>query len=105
MREAVTTTLHRLAHIQRQGYAHMLRHMLAQEGSAMAQAGATTPSLDAEDLAYTHEVLADYLDAVHEPILLPALFGDPAAHELGYTPLGLSPRAGLALALHDATVK
>ncbi len=105
VREAVAATLHRLAHIQRHGYAHTLRDMLAQEGHAMTQAGATAPSLDADDLAYTREVLADYLDAEHEPILLPALFGDPAAHELGYTPLGLSSRAGLALALHDALVK
>ena len=102
VREAVATTLHRLAHLQHHGDARTLRDMLAQEGCATAQAGATTPSLDADDLAYTREVLADYLDAEHEPILLPALFGDPAAHELGYTPLGLSPRAGLALALHDA---
>jgi hypothetical protein len=30
--------------------------------------------------------------------LIAALFGDAAARELGYQPLGLSPRAGLALA-------
>jgi hypothetical protein len=30
------------------------------------------------------------------------LFGDEAGSTLGFTPLGLSPWAGLALALHDA---
>jgi hypothetical protein len=33
------------------------------------------------------------------------LFGDVAAHALGYPPQGLSPRAGLALALYDARKK
>lgn len=36
-----------------------------------------------------------------EPLTIAAFFGDPAAHQLGYTPLGLSPRAGLALALYE----
>ncbi len=105
IREVTATTLHRMAHIQQHGYPPTLRDMFAQEGYALHHAGATTPSLEADDLAYTREVLADYLDAKHEPILLPALFGDPAARELGYAPLGLSPRAGLALALHDASIK
>jgi hypothetical protein len=30
------------------------------------------------------------------------LFGDAAGQTLGFTPRGLSPWAGLALALHDA---
>jgi hypothetical protein len=30
------------------------------------------------------------------------LFGDAATRTLGFTPRGLSPWAGLALALHDA---
>ncbi|MEZ4863643.1 MAG: hypothetical protein R3C14_20145 [Caldilineaceae bacterium] len=37
-----------------------------------------------------------------EPIALAALYDDPAARELGYTPLGLSPYAGLALARFEA---
>ena len=33
------------------------------------------------------------------------LFGDEAARTLGFTPRGLSPQAGLALALHDARAR
>ena len=36
------------------------------------------------------------------PTLIAALFGDEAARQLGHSPLGLSPRAGLALAFTDA---
>ena len=103
--EEVRTCIYRLAYIQHHGYARTLREMLAQEGYAMNSAGATTPTLDAEDLAYTQTVLAPYLDQTGEPTLIAALFGDPGARELGYTPLGLSPRAGFALALYRAQPK
>lgn len=105
IREEVLTCIYRLAHIQQHGYAHTLDEMLAQEGYAMRMAGATTPTLDDEDLAYTQMVLAPYLLETGEPTLIAALFGDPGARELGYTPLGLSPRAGFALALYRAQPK
>ncbi len=69
---------------------------------ALRMAGSTAPTLDPDDLAYTHEVLASYLDKIDQPTLIAALYGDAAAHQLGYPPLGLSPRAGLALALDNA---
>jgi hypothetical protein len=102
VREEVRMCLYRVAHIQQHGVASNLKELLVQEGEAMLRAGASTPTLDEDDLAYTREVLTPYLSKAGEPILIPALFGDPAASELGYQPLGLSPRAGLALALHDA---
>ena len=68
----------------------------------MRMANASTPALDADDLAYTREVLAPLLDADDKPTLVAALFGDDAARDLGYTPLGLSRNAGLALARADA---
>ena len=37
-------------------------------------------------------------------VLMMCLFGDETAHSLGYPPQGLSPRAGFALALHEARV-
>jgi hypothetical protein len=58
--------------------------------------------LDADDLAYTREVLQPHLDAHELPITLPCMFGDPAARECGYEPMGLSARAGFALALDEA---
>ena len=100
--EEVRTCIYRLAYIQQHGYAQTLGEMLAQEGYAMAIAGATTPTLDAEDLAYTRAVHSEHRQATGEPTQIAALFGDEAARELGYTPLGLSPRAGFALALHEA---
>ncbi len=105
VREEVLTTLYRGAHIQESGFPFILKDMLAQEGYAMARAGCTEPVLDGDDLAYTEEVLAPYLDTKDYPTILVCLFGDEAAHALGYAPLGLSRRAGLALALHNAQRK
>src|SRR5262249_49790965 len=50
VREEVLTCIYRLAYIQQHRYARTLGEMLAQEGYAMARAGATTPTLDPEDL-------------------------------------------------------
>src|SRR5438874_1480882 len=71
---------------QRHGPARKLRDRLAQEGHIMALAGCTGPVLDADDMRTAIE----------------CLFGDAAGRTLGFTPRGLSPWAGLALALHDA---
>jgi hypothetical protein len=68
----------------------------------MALAGCSGPTLDAEDIAYTREVLSPYLDADDMRTCIECLFGDAAARTLGFTPRGLTPWAGLALALHDA---
>ena len=43
-----------------------------------------------------------YLDADDMRTCIEYLFGDAAARTLGFTLRGLSPWAGLALALHDA---
>ena len=102
VREAILTAAHRVAYMQRHGPARTLRDMLAQEGQVMARAGCSGPTLDAEDIAYTREVLIPYLDADDMRICVECLFGDAAARTLGFTPRGLSPWAGLALALHDA---
>jgi hypothetical protein len=97
--------VHRAAYIERHGYAQTLGQMLAQEGFASARAGVTTPELDEDDLAYTRGVVTPLVGATDRPTLIAGLFGDEAARELGYQPLGLSARAGLALALHDARIK
>src|SRR5262245_46527627 len=102
VREAILTSAHRFAYTHRHGPARTLRAMLAQEGQVMAAAGCSGPTLDAEDLAYTREVLTAYLDAEDMRTCIECLFGDEAGRTLGFTPRGLSPWAGLALALHDA---
>ena len=102
VREAVLTAAHRVAYQHRHGPARTLRDMLTQEGQVMALAGCSGPTLDAEDIAYTREVLTPYLDADDMRTCIECLFGDEAGRTLGFTPRGLSPWAGLALALHDA---
>ena len=68
----------------------------------MRAAACTGPVLDEEDIAYTREVLIPYLDVDDMRTCIECLFGDAAGRTLGFTPRGLSPWAGLALALHDA---
>lgn len=105
VRVEVLTSIYRFSYIQQHGYAHTLGDLIAQEGYAMSMAGAITPTLDPDDLAYTRDMLTAYQQNTDQPTLIAALFGDTAAHELGYPRLGLSPRAGLAIALHDAVSK
>jgi hypothetical protein len=102
VREGILTSAHRVAYMHRHGPARTLRDMLAQEGQVMALAGCSGPTLDAEDIAYTREVLIPFLDADDRQTCIECLFGDAAARTLEFTPRGLSPWAGLALALHDA---
>ena len=92
----------RAAFIQRNHEAQTLGEMLRQEGEVMCASGCDKPALDDDDLGYTREVLEPYLTRTDQPTVITALFGDEAARQLGYPPLGLSSRAGLALALHDA---
>src|SRR5262249_17766408 len=63
VREAILTAAYRVAYMHRHGFARTLREMLTQEGQVMALAGCSGPTLDAEDLAYTREVLVPFLDA------------------------------------------
>jgi hypothetical protein len=102
VREEVLTALYRVAYIHRHGHARTLRDLMRQEGHVMAQAGCSRPSLDAQDLEYTRWVLEPFLDATDMRTAIECLFGDTAGRTLGFTPQGLSHRAGLALALHDA---
>ncbi len=102
VREEVLTALYRVAYIHRHGHARTLRELMRQEGHVMAQAGCTRPALDAQDLEYTRWVLEPFLDATDMRTAIECLFGDAAGQTLGFTPQGLSHRAGLALALHDA---
>jgi hypothetical protein len=102
VREAILTAIYRAAYVRRHGNARTLRDMLAQEGHVMTAAGCTGPVLDEEDIEYTREVLEPSLDAEDMRTAIECLFGDAAGRTLGFTPRGLSPWAGLALALHDA---
>lgn len=101
-RTAMSAAVHRYAYVQRHGSAHTLRDMMQQEGHVLAAANCAGPRLDAEDLEYTREVIDPFLDADDMRTSIECLFGDAAGRTLGFTPRGLSPWAGMALALHDA---
>ena len=102
VREAMLTAAYRMAFVLRHGPARTMREMLAQEGQVMAMAGCTGPVLDDEEIAYTREVLGPHLGVNDMRTCVECLFGDAAGRTLGFTPRGLSPWAGMALALHDA---
>jgi hypothetical protein len=102
IRQAVQQSIYRLAYQRKHGPAQTLRQRLAQEGWVLARSNSTTPALAADDLSYTREVLQPYLDATDKRTAIECLFGDAAAYSLGFTPRGLSPWAGIALARQDA---
>lgn len=102
VREQVLTALYRVAHVHEHGHARSLGELMAQEGRVMARAGCTGPTLDPDDLEYTRHVLEPLLGATDMRTQIECLYGDAAGATLGFTPRGLSDRAGLALALHDA---
>jgi uncharacterized protein YjaZ len=99
VREAVLTPVHRAEYVLAHGQAETLSEMLAQEGYAMGRAGCSSPALEPEDLEYTREVLAPLMRASDRPTVMACLYGDEGARAVGYPPQGLSPWAGLALAL------
>jgi hypothetical protein len=99
---AVLATIYRSAFLEQIGFPATLDEIMTLEGLAALFAGTQHPSLDPEDLAYSAEVIRAYRDTHDYPTIFTCLFGDEAARSVGYPPLGLSPRAGLALAHHEA---
>ena len=93
----------RVAYRITHGPAGTVREMLSQEGHCMHRAGCQWPVLDPEDIEYTREAIRPHLEAEDMPTAITCLFGDVAARSLGFPCLGLSNRAGFALALHVAT--
>lgn len=102
VREAVLTSVYRAEYLQQRPAPITLGEMLAQEGYAMARAGCEGSVLDPDDLAYTRSVIDLHRDATDRATVIACLFGDAGANALGYPPQGLTDRAGLALALHEA---
>jgi hypothetical protein len=79
VRQAIRAATLRIAYVHRHGHAATLRQMLAQEGWTMARAGCTEPALDADDLAYTREVLTPFLESEDLPTQMVCLLGLPAS--------------------------
>ena len=102
VRDAVLTSIHRAEYLHNHRAPVTLGEMLDQEGYATWRAGCTTPQLDDDDLAYTRSIVEPLRGATDRATVMACLFGDAAAKALGYSPQGLSDRAGFALALSDA---
>ena len=94
----------RAAFVAQHGNPQTLRDMIRQEGLVAAFAGRTL-AFDAEELEYSRAVIAPHLESTHQPTLIACLYGDEAAKEVGYPPLGLSRNAGFQVGLADALVQ
>ena len=66
----------------------------------MRMGGARNPVLEPQAFVRARDALRPHLDLDDPGVLVAGVFGDIAARELGYEPLGVPDRAGLALALH-----
>ena len=104
VKREVRGALYRALHRRYVGEPHTLAEMLRQEGRVLNYAG-YTPELDTDELAYSREVTAPYLQTSDFPVCFAALYGDEAARAAGYDALGLTANAGFQLALHDASGK
>lgn len=93
---------YRSAYVTVHGPAATLEQRMRQEGAAGMFAHASAPALDADELAYSQEVIAPYRASADYPVIMACLYGDEAAASLGYPTLGLGPRAGYAVALAEA---
>jgi hypothetical protein len=101
LHQEVLGAIYRVVYQQRRGLPVRLRAMLDQEGLAGLFAGAR-PDLAPDELARARRVVAGVGDDPGYPTAFACLYGDEAAEQLGYRPLGLPPRAGFAVALADA---
>ena len=95
---ALKTAVFRGLYIEKHGFALNLRQMMAQEGFVLYKSG-VPQTLDDAELAYSREIIAPYLETDEHPRIMSIIFGDEAAHQLGYEPLGLSQQAGLMVGL------
>ncbi len=102
IRVTVMGTVYRRLYQEPYGFPKTLQQMMDQEGFAARFAGAQSPTLEVEDLAYTHEVLKPYLQGNHFPTQFACWYGDRAAQSVGYPAIGLSANAGYAVALSEA---
>ena len=98
LRLSVLEATHRAAYAVQHGDSLMLAARMRQEGWVAARAG-RAPTFDADELAYSRAVIASHLSSTHQPTVIACLYGDEAARQWGYAPLGLSAHAGFEVAL------
>lgn len=102
VRREALAAVYRAVHLWRFGPPRTLGDVMRLEGRAPRFAGLTRPTLGAEELAYSREVIAPLEGSTHFPTIFTLMFGDEAARSVGYPPLGLGARAGFAVAREDA---
>lgn len=104
IREAVASAVWRACFVQQHGWPKTLASMMGQSACVAVNAGCDSkPKYDQEELEYTRTVIEPFRESEKKSDQIACLFGDAAAKELGYQPLGLSPRAGFALARYEAS--
>jgi hypothetical protein len=106
LKMVVLESASRAAFVVQHGDPKTLREMMVQEGQVAAFANRMLEfdslDFDLEELEYSRAVIAPHLESTHQPTVIACLYGDEAAKELGYPPLGLSKNAGFQIALADA---
>ena len=95
VRQKVMAAIFRHAWIARNGPARTLDEKLRQEAGCAQFAGVEWKPLPAAEAA----LIASHLQTQHYPTIIGCLYGDEAAQECGYDPLGLPPEAGLRYGL------
>jgi hypothetical protein len=83
---------------QQHGIPTTLEQMMHQEGAVLRFSGEEIV-LSTDELEYTRAVLEPLLESSHHPTNFAAMYGDEAAKGVGFAPLGVSARAGFALAI------
>lgn len=94
----VLSAIYRAPYALRHGVPRTLRQMMEQEGLTATFAGLSPPALDPAELSAIRDVIAPRRDSSATPVIFACLYGDDAALEVGYPPLGLPPNAGYILA-------
>jgi hypothetical protein len=104
VRQETRAALCRAVHQREFGIPETLEAMMVQEGAVMNFSGKAI-ELSADDLEFTHSILEPRLQSRDYPTNFAAMYGDEPARSVGYAPLGLSSRAGFALALEQTKKK
>ena len=98
VKQNVLAYIFRTMYVLKHGNPRTLGNVMKQEGLTLKFAN-VPQWLEPDDVAYSLSVITPYLDSEHYPTQFACLFGDEAAKAVGYPALGLSARAGFAVAL------
>jgi hypothetical protein len=107
IRQETLVTLYRYAWFAVKDVPKTLKEIMHMNGFAGKFASSPSPVRTGEgwgegEMAYTHEVIQPHPASTDFALNFACLFGDAAARECGYEPMGLSAHAGFALALAEA---